>query len=153
MVQSLQPLPYGRSVQASRWCWSARTDCERAPRPDCQQRGLLTQYCSPTRTAHTTLGSPHPSLTHTATRDPPTDHAMLLEQRPAHRYLYQCCWSPSRTSKTLTSLRHRQSGCRSGHTVRHLHHLTYQLPCSTSHLSRAHSTSKCPDTGSSIIAV
>jgi hypothetical protein len=101
-AQSLQPLPLYISVGASWWCRSARTDRERAPVPDSQQHGLLMQHCS-----HT--ADKPPSLTHTATRHPlapSTDRAFRAASSAS--YLQQCCWLPSRSSKTLTSLRHHR---------------------------------------------
>ncbi len=80
MAHSLQPLPYWRSVQASRWCWSAHTDRERALVPDSQQRGLLTQYCSHCREAP--IPHAHTQAIGIHWHHPQT---MLSEQRPAYR--------------------------------------------------------------------
>ncbi len=100
--------------------------------PDSQQRDMLTQY---------TADKP-PSLTHThtATRDPlapPTDHAVGAAPSASYQ---QCCWLPSRPSKTWTSLRHHRRWSRSRHTVRHLHHLTRQS-CGTPHITCTHHVS------------
>ncbi len=78
MAQSLQPLPCYTSADASWWCWSARTDRERAPLPDSQQRGLPTQYCS-----HN--ADKPPSLTHT--------HSHSESTATTHR---SCCQSSDR---------------------------------------------------------
>ncbi len=87
-------------------CHSKHLECTHGP----YACPILNSATGSRSTAHTPPSSPHhPSHAHTQPLGihwhHPTDHAVGAAPSASYQ---QCCWLPSRTSKTWTSLRHHR---------------------------------------------